>query len=338
MEGLILESGPQQGVIVELGNEIVLLGRSDGCHIHLDDEAVSREHAAVVPQGRRRVLRDLQSRNGTQMDGHFVQERALRPGDVFCIGQTRVRYTDEISAEDRALYVTRDMESPAVPRPAQKIRVVYDRGQPSNYTYAAFACCVLGVNWFFGLVALGLGVAGVVDTKARGAPKGLKMALASCVVALCICLFHGHRLVWQPGMQYLRERRAKYRCRRNMRVIHGAILTYLTDHPAAYPRDLEQLLPKYLRKAEHLICPLAHEPMTLPRGHETSYIYFGGGASTTDAGTVLLVDHNPLNHAGKGRHVLYADGHIEFMPERAAASLVERALGKHAEPDAGQPQ
>lgn len=338
MEGLIVESGPQQGVIVELGSEVVVFGRSDGCHIHLDDEAVSREHAAVALHGRRRVLRDLRSRNGTQMDGHFVRERVLKAGDVFCIGQTRVRYTDEISAEDRALYVTRDMESPGVPRPSQKIRVVYDRGQPSKYTYVAFVCCLLGVNWFFGLLALGFGVVGVFDTKARGAPKGLKMALASCAVALCICLFHGHRLVWKPGLQYLRERSAKHMCHRNMRVIHGAILTYLTDHPAAYPRDLEQLLPKYLRKAEHLVCPLAHEPTTLPRGHETSYIYFGQGAGIADAGTVLLVDHHPLNHAGKGRHVLYADGHIEFMPEHAAESLAERALPKRGKANVGPPQ
>lgn len=116
-------------------------------------------------------------------------------------------------------------------------------------------------------------------------------------------------------------------------MIHGALARYLIDHPNAYPSTLEALLPKYMKNPSYLVCPRAHEPITLPRGHSVSYLYFGHGASVTRNDAILLVDHSALNHGARGRHVLYGDGTIEFVPESAIAGLLQKARSNSHQDD-----
>ena len=324
MEGLIVESGPQHGLIVEIAEEgATVIGRTESCHVRVDDEKVSREHAAVVRKGRRLVLRDLQSRNGTILDGHFVRERSLNPGDVFRVGETRIRYSDSITEEDRALAMLGAL--PPTGRSVRDVQVVYDQGQWSKFTYACFACVLLGVHWLFALFALGLGVAAIVDIKRRGDLLGMRPTVIGLLVALGLCGYHGHRRVWTPMMETLSEHRAAQQCRKNMRTIYRALSRYLIDHPEGYPPDLSHLLPRYVEDPSYFCCPRARDPETLSKGHSTSYVYFGHTASPSEPRSILLVDHHPLNHAGKGRYVLYVDGAIIFVPEAAVARLLETA-------------
>jgi transcriptional regulator with GAF, ATPase, and Fis domain len=63
------------------------LGRAPGNDIVLHDERASRVHAEIHPAADGWMIRDLQSRNGTSVDGLPVTEdRRLAPGDVIRIG------------------------------------------------------------------------------------------------------------------------------------------------------------------------------------------------------------------------------------------------------------
>jgi adenylate cyclase len=63
-----------------------VVGRAASCDIVLDDHSVSREHAALlVSNGRLRVV-DLNSRNGTFLNGEAVQQVDLVPGDNVTFG------------------------------------------------------------------------------------------------------------------------------------------------------------------------------------------------------------------------------------------------------------
>ena len=325
-----MESGPQQGVIAEIEGDTVLIGRSDACHIRLDDDQVSREHAVVTRRGRRIVLRDLQSRNGTQMDGHFVRERRLRPGEVFSVGQTQIRYADYISLEDRTLFAEADVDdSPGKPSSASPIQVVYDSYETSKFTYVCFVCCVMGINWVFAVAGLASGVASIVQIKRRGDLGGIRLAWITAAVALAICVCHAHHRLWVPATGYWRGIEGRHQCRRNLRIVHGAILRY-TIAVNRYPRSLEELLKGYVSDPSCLMCPLAAQPDILADGTPVSYSYFGHGASLSNSNAVLLIDHRAQNHAEQGRLVLFGDGRIEFVAEESVLGLIRAARTRAA--------
>jgi hypothetical protein len=68
------------------------IGRSDDSDIVLNDPSVSRTHAAVEISGGRAVLRDLDSTNGTFLNGRRIRAETLRDGDEVKLGNTRLRF------------------------------------------------------------------------------------------------------------------------------------------------------------------------------------------------------------------------------------------------------
>jgi serine phosphatase RsbU (regulator of sigma subunit) len=65
------------------------IGRRDTNHLRLGGSEVSRDHAEIVLEGTRYVLKDKHSRFGTFVNGEAVTtERALSPGDVIRLGRT----------------------------------------------------------------------------------------------------------------------------------------------------------------------------------------------------------------------------------------------------------
>ncbi len=75
-----------------LGAEDVTLGRDAGCTVSLADPDVSRQHARIVRTGNSRVLVDMDSTNGTRVNGEAVSEVTLRDGDEVALGGTVLVY------------------------------------------------------------------------------------------------------------------------------------------------------------------------------------------------------------------------------------------------------
>ena len=63
------------------------IGREDDNAIQLNDERVSRFHTKIQDDGDRIILTDLESTNGTRINGLPVQMRVLQPGDQLAIGR-----------------------------------------------------------------------------------------------------------------------------------------------------------------------------------------------------------------------------------------------------------
>src|SRR5438874_12615331 len=59
----------------------ITIGREEGNMLRLNDERVSRYHAKVQFDNEDVILTDLDSTNGTRINGNPVQIRRLRPGD-----------------------------------------------------------------------------------------------------------------------------------------------------------------------------------------------------------------------------------------------------------------
>jgi len=82
MAFLLTEDGPQSGLRYELTGPQVVLGRHPHCDIVIEVGAVSRRHAQIMLVGNDFFLEDLNSRNGTYLNGQLVrQPRPLGEGD-----------------------------------------------------------------------------------------------------------------------------------------------------------------------------------------------------------------------------------------------------------------
>jgi len=69
--------GPNAGGVFALDRESAVLGRLPGCDIVLDSGSVSREHARIQRVDNKFYIEDLQSRNGTYINGSQIRERHL---------------------------------------------------------------------------------------------------------------------------------------------------------------------------------------------------------------------------------------------------------------------
>lgn len=110
-----------------LSDDEATIGRGDDAKITLRDPSSSRKHAAVVKTGKGWVLRDLDSANGTYVNGAAIKEMVLSDGDILLIGNTELRFVDPTSA---ALEVQQPVTPPPATRPVDNGRRGNKRAPP----------------------------------------------------------------------------------------------------------------------------------------------------------------------------------------------------------------
>lgn len=79
--------GLERGRVFDSLETPVTIGREDDNSIQLNDERISRFHSKIQEDGQRIILTDLDSTNGTRVNGRPVQLRVLKPGDQVAIGR-----------------------------------------------------------------------------------------------------------------------------------------------------------------------------------------------------------------------------------------------------------
>src|SRR6266513_2680248 len=70
----------------EFARDIVMIGRAPLNHIVIDHPTVSAQHAVLLRTGDSYSLKDLNSTNGTQINGDFVTDAELKDGDRIRFG------------------------------------------------------------------------------------------------------------------------------------------------------------------------------------------------------------------------------------------------------------
>lgn len=85
---LVLPDGDR----IVLGAEPVVIGRLPECTVMLGDPNVSRRHAELRRRGNEVLVRDLQSTNGTRVNGVPVTEHVLADGDEITVGTTSLHF------------------------------------------------------------------------------------------------------------------------------------------------------------------------------------------------------------------------------------------------------
>ena len=67
-----------------------VIGRDEDCQVVIDDKFFSRRHAVIIHEDDGWVLRDLNSTNGTSVNGEVVRTWRLTDGDTIEIGKHRL--------------------------------------------------------------------------------------------------------------------------------------------------------------------------------------------------------------------------------------------------------
>jgi predicted component of type VI protein secretion system len=80
--------GADRGQVFENQPTPLTIGREEGNSIQLNDERISRFHIKIQEDDNKLVLTDLESTNGTRVNGETVKLWILRHGDVITIGRS----------------------------------------------------------------------------------------------------------------------------------------------------------------------------------------------------------------------------------------------------------
>ena len=89
---LVVQQGRDTGHMHKLSRDVTICGRDFDCAIRLDDDEVSRRHFQIRQDGGRYVLEDLQSANGTYVNGTRTQRAPLQSGDVVQAGKVKLEF------------------------------------------------------------------------------------------------------------------------------------------------------------------------------------------------------------------------------------------------------
>jgi ABC-type multidrug transport system ATPase subunit/pSer/pThr/pTyr-binding forkhead associated (FHA) protein len=98
---LTILSGSRKGAVLDLGGSVLRVGRTPDSSVALpEDRVVSAQHAKLVRLEDEYVVIDLDSRNGTYLNGARVERAAVADGDVLALGPGGPELEIRILAED----------------------------------------------------------------------------------------------------------------------------------------------------------------------------------------------------------------------------------------------
>ena len=95
--------GADRGRVYSSIDTPITIGREEGNVIQLNDDRVSRFHLKIQEDQDRVVLTDLESTNGTKVNGEEIQLRILRHGDMICVGRSILLFGSPAEIEGRVV-------------------------------------------------------------------------------------------------------------------------------------------------------------------------------------------------------------------------------------------
>jgi len=92
--------GADRGKVLDGLETPITIGREEGNTIQLNDDRVSRFHIKIQEDHEKVVITDLESTNGTKVNGEDVSLRILKFGDMIAVGRSVLLFgsRDEIAA------------------------------------------------------------------------------------------------------------------------------------------------------------------------------------------------------------------------------------------------
>ena len=89
---LVVAEGPSRGKKINLNKNVITVGKRETNDLVVSDKTVSRKHMEIQYSSDSFLLKDLDSTNGTYLNGSKVKEAYLTPGDLIKVGNTIVEF------------------------------------------------------------------------------------------------------------------------------------------------------------------------------------------------------------------------------------------------------
>ena len=131
MARLILSLDGQVMAEYNMNKERYTIGRLPDNDIRIDNAAVSGHHSLIINILNDSFLEDLNSTNGTYVNGKLIKKHALQHGDVITVGHHQLRFVEDDEAQDE---FEKTMVIQPSARPVEKVRnaaEVADKISPS---------------------------------------------------------------------------------------------------------------------------------------------------------------------------------------------------------------
>jgi len=84
-------AGKTAGQVIVIPPAGATIGRQPPAEVVLDEPAVSRQHCSIYPRRNGWCVKDLDSQNGTLLNGVPISKEVLQPGDRIQVGDTVLR-------------------------------------------------------------------------------------------------------------------------------------------------------------------------------------------------------------------------------------------------------
>lgn len=94
MAKLVILNQGMTGRSFELNAERTTVGRVEDNTFQITDPSVSSHHAEILMRGTEILVRDLNSTNGTFLNGDRITEMVLKPGQILRFGQVELKIDD----------------------------------------------------------------------------------------------------------------------------------------------------------------------------------------------------------------------------------------------------
>jgi len=119
MARLVLSLDSQVMAEYNMNKERYTIGRLPDNDIRIDNPAVSGHHSLIINILNDSFLEDLNSTNGTYVNGKLIKKHALQHGDVVTVGHHQLRFVEDDEAQDE---FERTMVIQPSARPVEKLR------------------------------------------------------------------------------------------------------------------------------------------------------------------------------------------------------------------------
>ena len=132
MARLVLSLDGQVMAEYNMNKERYTIGRLPDNDIRIDNPAVSGHHSLIINILNDSFLEDLNSTNGTYVNGKLIKKHALQHGDVITAGHHQLRFVEEDEAQDE---FEKTMVIQPSARPVEKVqaaRAVAEQAAPSS--------------------------------------------------------------------------------------------------------------------------------------------------------------------------------------------------------------
>src|SRR5438132_1527903 len=112
-----------------MNKERYTIGRLPDNDIRIDNAAVSGHHSLIINILNDSFLEDLNSTNGTYVNGKLIKKHALQHGDVITVGHHQLRFVEDDEAQDE---FEKTMVIQPSARPLEKLRTAAEAAAPSS--------------------------------------------------------------------------------------------------------------------------------------------------------------------------------------------------------------